>query len=159
MKPVAGETYYIKEDPSEYYLQPYTHYSYYKANNVVADILMISAIDDNNYTQTGFVIISANKDATVCTSLTVQNAVGGNSVKITPTKVFGAKGLEGGLLTYRKVTSELNVGDLVVEYWVTPDGLIVTGTTGRTLNNLSDKDLIKKNVVDESRASTIAEFN
>gem|GEM_PF-5879374 len=146
--PDAGTTYYIKEVPARQYLQPYLHYTYHLGYNDITNAWLISDIDDTNYLNTGFMIVDSNKKATVCNSLTVQNSNGGNSIRLTAKKVFRAQGVTGGLLTYREVinvSSGLNLlanGNSVLQFWVTPDGLLVTGNTCRIYNGLQSCDSI-----------------
>ena len=152
MTPAAEVTYYIKEVPASRFLQPYTHYSYYKANNRISNLWMISDIDDLNYQQTGFVVVS-NNAAKVCKSLTVKSQVGGASVKLMPTNVFRAQGATANdYLTYLDLTGKVE-GASILQYWITPDGLVVTGIVQRTLTNTTDRTKIVK--ADETVPSTI----
>jgi hypothetical protein len=166
--PTAGTTYYIKEVPADKYLQPYFHFTYRKNSDPAQQTLdtawLISDIDDNMYRQTGFVIVTSDKEAQVCTSLTVQNTVGGTSVKLTPETIFRAKGVAGGYLSYLEVmrggtgSNGFGTTSSVLQYWVTPDGLIVTGTSRRTYGALDTKTNAKANVTTEPVDSTIAVF-
>lgn len=157
--PVGGTTYYIKEVPANKYLQPYTHFTYYKANNYVSDLWLISDIDDLKYNETGFIIQSGDgMEAKVCKSLTVKNKVGGASVKLTPKYVFGSKGVTASnYLTYLDVIDtirEFGGNVSVVMYWITPDGLTVTSSVQRNLTGATVKDTVDKEDVDHT--STIA---
>lgn len=156
--PVAGETYYIKEVPAGKFLQPYTHYTYYKATGKITNLIMISDIDDLNYQQTGFVIKSENNEANICTALTVQCKAGGPTVRLTPSSLFGTKGVEDNndYLDYLDVAKILGASGTVTMYWVTPDGLIVTGTVSRSLTGAARKVSIKSS--DTFVASTIEAF-
>ena len=139
--PTAGAIYYIKEVPAEKYLLPYFHYTYRYGTDPATGIdgkltaaWLISDIDDGNYTDTGFVFLQANNAAEMVSSLTVKNENGGNTQTITPAK-FNVSGANN-MLTYREVFYENKQSDFannfqVLQYWVTPDGLIVTGTTMR----------------------------
>ena len=143
--PRSGVTYYIKEVPADKYLQPYFHYTYKKdiGDEPIVTAWLISDLDDQNYTESGFVIVDANGKAKICSSLTVQTAVGGNTIKLTPKRVFGVG--NSGLLTYRRVIENYagidGFGDnaAILQYWVTPDGLIVTGTTSRVYTGTAAK--------------------
>ena len=168
--PKGGVTYYIKEVPASKYLQPYFHYTYLKesdpANQTILTAWLISDIDDAMYKETGFMIISDNDKANVCTQLTVQNTVGGASVVLKPTTIFRSKGVTKGFLSYLEVLSNgeqtlLKEGNKVVQYWVTPDGLIVTGTAARTYNALDTRANIKAEggVTTEPVSSTIGVFS
>ena len=161
--PKGGVTYYIKEVPADKYLQPYFHYTYKKIDgNPIVTAWLISDIDDETYRETGFVIETADGQATVCSSLTVQNATNGNTVKLTPKRVFGSTGLTGGFLTYRRVIEEyagldhFGDGATIKQYWVTPDGLIVTGTTSRVYTGTAAKDSVACTA--STNAYSIAKF-
>lgn len=163
MHPQAGVTYYIKEVPADKYLQPYFHYTYKKIDsNPIVTAWLISDIDDETYRETGFVIETADGKATVCSSLTVTAQSSGNTVKLTPKRVFGSTGLTGGFLTYRRVIEEyagldgFGDGATIKQYWVTPDGLIVTGTTSRVYSGTATKDGI--GCEPTAVVSTIAKF-
>jgi uncharacterized repeat protein (TIGR02543 family) len=168
--PKGGVTYYIKEVPADKYLQPYFHYTYLKesdpAYQTIRTAWLISDIDDAMYKETGFMIINDNDKANVCTQLTVQNTVGGASVVLKPTTIFRSKGVTKGFLSYLEVLSNgeqtlLKEGNTVVQYWVTPDGLIVTGISARTFNALDTRKNIKAEggVVTETVRSTIGVFS
>ena len=163
VKPEAGAVYYIKEVPASMYLQPYLHYTYHKDTDLISTAWLISDFDDSAYIETGFVIIDANNKANVCSSLTVQNKVGGASIMLTPALIFSAKGVTSGYLSYLEVISGgqqtlLHTGDRVVQYWVTPDGLIVTGTAARTYAELTDRTQVKAGANETEVESTIAVF-
>ena len=167
MTPENGKVYYLKEVPDNKYLQPYTHYTYYKAApQNIANLWMISDIDDLNYTKTGF-IITTDDEAKVCVSLTVTNQVGGSSVKLTPQKVFKANGVtSNNYLTYcqeygsvanasvGKGLSDLRSGSAdVTMYWITPDNVFVTSAVQRTVTGDGTKANLAK--IDNPVSSTI----
>ena len=152
MVPVANTVYYLKEVPTAY-LQPYFHYTYSKETFEIFDAWLISDIDDALYQQTGFVIIEGNNEARVCTSLTVKTTVsGGSSVQLTPEAIFRSKGVKSGYLSYLQVLADgsptlMEEGNQVMQYWVTPDNLIVTGIAARTYAGLGNKnDLAKTDI-------------
>ena len=167
--PKGGVTYYIKEVPASMYLQPYFHFTYLKesdpANQVLRSGWLISDIDDCMYKETGFVIQTADKTAYVCTQLTVQNAVGGASVVLKPQNIFRGQGVSSGYLSYLEVmkdgacTNGMGTTATVLQYWVTPDNMIVTGTTQRVYGNLSTKADVANGVVPTTVASTIGVFS
>ena len=134
--PVVGTTYYLKEVPADKFLQPYLHYTYKKSNNKVQDSYLISDVDDLMYKETGFVVTSDQK-AKVCKSLTVKNKVGGASVKLTPAKIFAGKAPANDYLTYVVATSLMSSGMTVDYYWITMDGLRVTGAVERKITYTS----------------------
>jgi hypothetical protein len=166
--PEAGAVYYIKEVPATKYLQPYFHYSYLKesdpANQALRSAWLISDIDDALYQETGFVIQTADKTAYVCSQLTVQNAVGSTSVVLKPENIFRGKGVTGGYLSYLEVMNNgafsngMGTGVAIRQYWVTPDGLIVTGTTQRSYGKLDYKPNVKDAVIETAVTSEIAVF-
>ncbi len=168
LNPRAGETYYIKEVPASKYLQPYFHFAYKKNTDASLQVLtsawLISDIDDCMYQETGFVIVSDDNEANVVTQLTVENAVGGTKVTLKPTGIFRAKGVESGYLTYLTVmdqyecTNGFGTSATVRQYWVTPDGLIVTGIAQRTYSSLDIKGNVKSGTNETIVRSTIAEF-
>ena len=169
VKAQAGAVYYIKEVPAASYLQPYFHYTYKKGieGEPIVTAWLISDIDDQNYTETGFVFVDTNNGkATVCKSLSVTAQTSGNTIKLTPKRVFGVD--NSGLLTYRRVMDNYvglaynEAGDVfgdnvaVFQYWVTPDGLIVTGTTSRVYTGTAAKANV--GCTPTTGSSTIAVF-
>ena len=150
MAPKVGETYYLKEVPEQKYLQPYLHYTYKKPDGEITRMWAISAIDDLNYQQAGFVILDKNNKATICDTLKVQTANGNTTVELKPETVFRSRGVTEGYLDYLQVydwSGEGNLlqeGGLILQYWVTPDGLMVTGTTSRVVTGITDKDTITR---------------
>jgi uncharacterized repeat protein (TIGR02543 family) len=168
MHPQAGVTYYIKEVPADKYLQPYFHYTYKKIDsNPIVTAWLISDIDDENYTESGFVFVDTNNGkANICKSLSVTAQTSGNTIKLTPMRVFGVN--NSGFLTYRRVMDNYvglaynKAGDTfgdnvaVFQYWVTPDGLIVTGTTSRVYTGTAAKATIGS--TDTKGSSSIAVF-
>ena len=163
MVPKANATYFIKEVPADKYLQPYLHYTYYKdGTGFIPNAWLISDIDDLNYEETGFVIVKGNNAANVVSSLTVETAHGGTRIKLNPKRVFGVSSTVNKL-TYLEVVkggSGLHgfaAGSEILQYWVTPDKLIVTGTTQRTYSGITNKDTIGYKATPVT--SKIAEFN
>lgn len=174
MKPEAGKTYFIKEVPASMYLQPYLHYTYYKdsANGFpVANAWLISDVDDLCYHETGFIITHQSADgvhsARVAAQITIRPANGGNAVLLTPAKIFKAQGVEAGWLSYLAVINNnanqpsgwsnlLHDNDAVLRYWVTPDGLLVTGTVQSVYTGLAKVTTIGK--TDTPVTSTIGEY-
>lgn len=145
MKPEKNGVYFLKEVPAARFLQPYTHFTFYRANNAIASLLSISDVDDLNYISTGFVIVDKNNTAKVCKTLTVKTAVGGNSMKLTPQLIFATKGATANdYLFWREVTGKVADGDKILNYWVTPDNLLVTGITERSLTNVTDRETITR---------------
>jgi uncharacterized repeat protein (TIGR02543 family) len=138
--PVGGSTYYVKAVPANLFLRPYTHFTYYKVSLNIGDLFAISDIDDLNYQQTGFVIKNGNKEALVYSTLNIK-AVNTELVDtLTAKSAFKYDELtDKDYLTCRKVTTEIQNGSKILQYWITPDGLTVTGTVQRTLNGIGNK--------------------
>ncbi len=147
MAPAQDSTYFLKEVPADKYLRPYLHYTYKTGEGLgnVCTSWLISDLDDTNYTHTGFVIIDKNNDAEkVLESLTITTTTGNSTIRLTPKRVFQAN--SGNFLTYLTVFNDgrngedtvnlLANGNLVMQYWVTPDNLIVTGTNSRVYKGL-----------------------
>ena len=149
MTPHKNDIFFLKEVPAAKFLQPYLHYTYYLDTKEIPNAWLISDTDDLNYTSTGFVIISTDRAALFVDSLTVTTTSGGSAIKLTPKRVFGKKGVTQGYLTYRPVIDtfanrqELNDNDTVLQYWVTCDGVRVTGTASRTYAGLAKQDTIE----------------
>lgn len=131
-KTYIGKTIFIKEVPASTYLRPYLHYTYkLDENQTIMNAWLISDVDDLNYNGTGFIIVDSQYGTTkVVSKLTVTTNGGAVTTQtLTPESVFNAKGAKNRL-TYREViggASLLNEGDMVYNYWITPDGLRVTG--------------------------------
>ena len=168
--PKGGVTYYIKEVPASAYLQSYFHYTYKKEplpeNQTLSSAWVISAIDDAMYKETGFVIIKNNDKANVCTQLTVETAVGGTKVVLKPQNIFRSKDVkEGDFLSYLEVmtngTKNLGFDEnvTVLQYWVTPDNMIVTGIASRSYGSLANKTAAKSGLTDATVHSTIGVFS
>lgn len=163
MTPVAGETYYLKEVPEQKYLQPYLHYTYKKPDGEITRAWAISAIDDLNYQQAGFVILDANNKATICDTLAVTAAGSNSTVILKPETVFQRRGVTEGYLDYLQVYDWSGEGNLlqeggtILQYWVTPDGLMVTGVTSRVVTQITNKNTITR--TDTPVKSTIETFS
>ena len=148
MVPVADTVYYLKEVPPQYLL-PYFHYTYKLDSREIATAWLVSDLDDTNYTQTGFIFVDQSGQAKICDSLTVKTSVGNSTIRLTAKRVFGSEGVLSGYLTYRRVIEDYggmngfanNVS--IQQYWVTPDGLLVTGTTSRIYTGIERKVTVK----------------
>ena len=164
MVPVADTVYYLKEVPPEYLL-PYFHYTYKLDSREIATAWLVSDLDDTNYTQTGFIFVDQSGQAKICDSLTVKTSVGNNTIRLTAKRVFGSEGVLSGYLTYRRVIDNYQgidkFGDNVSiqQYWVTPDGLLVTGTTSRIYSGTASKDTVQcTEAADTTPITVFAEF-
>ena len=142
MKPVAGETYYIKEVPT-YYLRNYHQINYVKDNGKLVGLYLISAIDDLHYQESGlFLQTSVKKTSRVTSAVTYRNKATGRSVTLKANNVFktvdGKAGIteDGEYLTYWDATNSdyFATGEFtVLPYWITPDGITVKGISTRTI--------------------------
>ena len=147
MRPEAGATYYLKEVPANKYLQPYLHYGYNIGSGAITSAFLISDIDDRNYQETGFVIETRDDrdPARIARAITFNSANTGVTVKLNSNMLFGAS----GYLSYLQVIGGkadpiLSAGNKVKQYWLTPDGLYVTGTTVRQYTGLGNVNDIGK---------------
>ena len=132
MVPKGGKTYFLKEVP-ENYLLPYTHYTYYKADKRLGTLWTITAIDDLNYNSTGFIVKTDDLPAIVVESMTIKAENSTATTTLTAEKVFKAKSILAGYLGYADISSYKGSTTVIKQYWVTPDGITVKGTTQRTL--------------------------
>lgn len=138
MTPKRAEIYYLKEVPT-YFLNNYYQMTYMKSSLKLTGLYLISAVDDNNYGETGF-IIENNQGAKVVESLTFRNTATNANVTLTPNLVFEFKGITGsnydGYLTYWKAEGQCyQVGTYnMLPYWVTPDSIQEAGRSTRTVN-------------------------
>ena len=143
MTPVAGETYYLKEVPV-YYLDNYYHGTYVKTGEQkLISLYLISAIDDCNYNDTGFVLTKnqngKNQTAIVSSALNFKETATGRITTLTPDSVFSdiQTGANPSYLTYWKATGAdyfaANTSYSVQPYWITPDTITIKGTHRRTI--------------------------
>ena len=121
---------------------------------------MISDIDDLNYQETGFYVLSANNKAKVCKSLKITPQAGNTTVTLKPETIFKVKGVSSNAyLTYLKMIDDsLNPnlvanGNSVGMYWITNDGVFVTGTALRTLTGVENAKTLKRS--DTTVSSTV----
>jgi hypothetical protein len=137
--PVSGETYYLKEVPTGY-LQPYTYFTYQKADNKIVSMWTLSDLDDLNYTDAAFEITDEYTKATsVVNSLSIKAANSTTTVKLTALKCFTTKGVQDGYLSYVKISDLVGSKYTVTQQWTTPDGITVYGTQKRTVDTTGNK--------------------
>ena len=160
LQPKPGVTYYIKEVPADTYELPYMYVSYDLGTEWIANIWLVSAIDDAKYSSIGFIVYDEKDNPTLLEAeiadvkdfmhgsragnkLTITNK---NNEKVTlnPDEIFDK--LEEGYITYLKVKGSENGYDslvkdeyVVAQYWITKDNVLVTGATGRTYSGLEGK--------------------
>ena len=141
MKPVAGETYYIKEVPT-YYLRNYHQIVFVKDTGELKNLFLISAVDDLNYNDTGFVLATDDDEsAIVVSSMTYKNWSTGKSITLKANTVFKSIGITGtgsenDYLGYIDLTDTDYFAEgnfTVLPYWTTPDGIDVNGISTRTI--------------------------
>lgn len=139
--PVAGETYYVKEVP-EAYLQPKTYsiYNTYYGNQVRA-VYMVTAIDDPNYQLVGFEVAGVDSPETLVEDETVYQVIevtraGEHYQTLTPASFFGTNVDAESLLHVQPYSGTIAANESFVftPFFVTPDGVKVTGVTERTVN-------------------------
>ena len=136
MTPVAGETYYLKEVPAEYFA-PYMAVVYDKyQDNKVKQLYLISATDDKNYQKFGIEewVDGYSQFREFALAFTFQQ---GNDVDtretITARTAFGVPTGYLGVWDADVQLKEENVFSFNA-YVVTPDGVKVTGHLKRTIH-------------------------
>ena len=129
-----GTTYYLKEVPKAY-LSNYTEMIYKKNIKLVVNLFQMSAVDDLCYSQTGFVVVDANHNATVVRTFIFQQDSGKTSVRRADLIFTGIS--NPSYLTYLDMSKlgliTENSTFTVTPYWITPDGVQINGAT-RTVN-------------------------
>lgn len=147
LSPVAGMTYYIKEVPADKYLRPYLHYTYFLDSGSISTAWLISDVDLSytDYIETGYVVTTANDAAEhIVRSLTITTTHGNSTQTLSAMSLFRTRGYLNYLTVINRgsngqpTVSMLNDGDSVAQYWVTPDGLRVTGYAVRTYKGLAN---------------------
>ena len=130
MTPAIGATYYLKEVPSVF-LKPML-YVIYDAHNeyTVVHNYLLTDVDDNNYNDIGLYAtnITTGDKIRVTTAYTITDSFNGKSDTI-KAATFGAR--SGYVAVWKP---ELAVSDFVyTPYFKTPDGVIVEGSSTRTV--------------------------
>ena len=128
MHPEEGATYYIKEVPT-YYLNLYNHNT--KTGKQIVNMYFLAGLDDYYYSEAGFLVNTKdNKEVGgVVPSLTV--STGTSSVMLKANTVFRRQGItEGGYLSWKELTDYLEINGTmkICAYWITADGVLVSGT-------------------------------
>ena len=140
LHPQADEIYYVKE-VDDAYLQPKT-YSIYNTyyGKQVKKVYMATAIDDTNYQYVGFVVGETDQEEAVSAENAVYQQVevtrdGQPYQTLTPASFFKGTAAAEGWLHLQAYTGEIAAGEEFVftPFFVTPDGVKVTGTTQRTM--------------------------
>lgn len=135
MTPVAGETYYLKEVPAEYFA-PYMAVVYDKyQDNKVKQLYLISAVDDRNYNEFG--LVGTVDGETVVKNFTLTFTFqysNGDRETLTAHKAF--PDVPTGYLGVWNAASELSANNTFDfrAYVVTPDDVTVTSDLLRTIN-------------------------
>lgn len=146
MNPGVSKVYYLKEVPKQY-ISPYIYYVYDEVapSHDLKRLYMITDTDDKNYDEVGilcqdttddrntktlYASIKVNKDGqdTVYETLTAKNL---SQVKVTD---FGS--VPRGYLANWDTRSLIaaNKEYLMLPYWITLDGVTVTGVSNRTVS-------------------------
>ncbi len=176
LDPEPNTVYYLKEVPEDTYLIPYLHYTFYSESKKIGTAWLVSDTDDYFYLETGFLLTPGNggsprRIANMYTQFTVTCNTGGKTQILKPTEVFDGEHGEGvtfhsptaGYLTIARVINGserlIQNGDKIQQYWVTPDGLLVTGKWVRTITQgFGENDVytaIADNKTDEAETSVI----
>ena len=161
MNPQAGETIYIKEVPAGSYLKQMLKFTYNSDSGKIGSAWLITNADDTNYGDIGFDVYNTAKtlnplvgEKATSLSITAVNTnntqdfkVSSELTDVTGKALFTAGKLMSYKLVYVNATALRGLGKTydtlpgdnlldanyhVVNYWITPDGLKVTGTTNRT---------------------------
>lgn len=150
--PVAGTTYYLKEVPSTYLL-PTQIDTFNRYTNQLYGTYLTTSVDDSNYGESGFVIGTQYNAGAAYDSVTIQPGV--NSAY--EEKTVGVKDIssnESGyvvMLNYLLLSDGIYTGvgnsngtKTIKSYWVTPDGVTVTGCKQRllTVKDTNDDSII-----------------
>ena len=146
MVPSRNTVYYLKEVPTGY-LQPYTHYTYYKADLKLAAMWCVTDTDDMCYSGVGFLVKKIDKPAAedkLYSSLTFKAANSTSTTTITPAKAYKGKGVLDGYLGYADISDCIGSETLVQHYWKTKDNITVFGRIQRTINNGTTTSTLKK---------------
>ena len=176
MHPVCGETYYVKEVPASY-MVPVQINTYNHVKDYLRDIILVTCVDDNMYKQAGFLIGTNDYQTGGSLKETIQISYGANSDFENPngengahTEIYDVSDVSdntGGLLVdyeYFSVSATNNVLDytsilgkniIVKSYWVTPDGLTVTGKNTR---RISAKDKNNNSIIDYDKENSYGEL-
>ena len=158
MTPAAQTVYYLKEVPNTY-LRPTHMTTYQRYDRYLRDLILFSTADDGNYTQTGFVVGSAYK---ACDSLSgtitinfgpnYDESVDNGVVTVDVNNTSANKG--GYVIAYRlfhledetsKDYSSIIGNTLFKPYWITLDGITVTGAASRreTIKDKNNNQIIE----------------
>ena len=134
--PEAGATYYLKEISTDYAC-PSLVATYYKnyTNKPVSGLYLITAMDNNQYKDCGFVIADGNQGlAENAFAQTLNVSASGSTYKTyTANTFFSALSDEDvlGVASIDKTTTGVDVS----VYYVTLDGVRVNGVVTKTINN------------------------
>lgn len=142
--PVVGTTYYLKEVPASY-IQPKIIYTYDKntnPKNLLKEIYLVTAVDDQNYSFVGHDVAGSNYieavNGNVYDTITVKQKVSWNSDQYTTTTYQMGNFFPGisGYLNAQQYQGavEANQTFSFTPFWVTLDGVKVTGVKTREVN-------------------------
>ena len=147
MQPEAGKTYFLKEVPNTY-LMPTQIETFHRFDLHLRNLILTSVVDDANYSAAGFTVGGAKKAGEFVPSFTItfgaNSEHAGEEIKEV---TFNAQspeisgGLSGlvlyfGLFDIAKDSYNALIGadpskgvtNVVKPYWVTPDGVTVSGS-------------------------------
>jgi hypothetical protein len=167
--PVADTTYYLKEVPATY-LIPTQIETFNRYNYALRHLILTTAVDDTNYKEMGFAVDGTNTEGAAAEKM--QISFGKNSGDLSNTTVdldvkkITSSSVEKGLVCFACVFNYATqvYDDIIVEgktntlslkpYWITPDGITVTGSGMRRIM-IADKNsnsIIEVGMADTSLA-------
>ena len=146
MTPKANIVYYLKEVPNGY-IRPYIHFTYdnYREDKPLKKLYVITAADDTNYTNVGYLLGNA-EEMTACATrslvITITKPDGTYDTKLTASSIYSNKEYHGdtvtlsrGYLWWTDFSSSIGKEFTFRPCWTTLDGVQVKGVTVRTVNN------------------------
>lgn len=161
MTPKSGEVYYIKEVPIADFLQPRVRYTYKDSGDKpIGTTWLFTNADDANYDYIGIVINGQKYPTNLVESYTITALTTNKSVTYTVSsgddKIFNKGARMGAVVVYNnkdllpsgytpgadeeylKESFNYLANGAVTYFWVTPDGMIVTGQYSRTYSNVTN---------------------
>ena len=152
--------YYLKEVPNGY-IRPYIHYTYddYDPAKPIKKLYVITAADDTNYTNVGYVLsteTTLTAAATRSLTISIKKPDGTLDALLTAKGIFNGKTYQDGAATVTRgylywsdVTTTIGIGKAFTyrPTWETLDGVQVGGFTVRTVNGGTSGDLKSENAI------------
>jgi len=136
MTPVMNHTYFLKEVPNTY-LMPTQIETFNRYNYELRHLIFTTAIDDNNYKSNGFTVAGNSEDGVRTPVVTLTFGANSEKDKV-ELEAKDVANVENGLVGFYCEFNSLDGGKhteliaakamSVKPYWVTPDGVTVTGS-------------------------------